>query len=688
MTREQILLLLFAALMSVAPYGFLPLRRRAFAVADVATWVALGGALASAAALGVHLAPSLLLAIMMAAKLAHLFLWCALVPADQVRWSPRIAAAFALAIFLIAGTEGLAWPVDGDEPYYVLMAESILHDRDLDLTNQYASLERSATRRLDLAPQLGDPVGAQGELYSRHEPLLPLLLVPGVAAFGLWGAMATIALLAALAVGSILALAEEQGVSRAAALRVWPLVAFAPPFLFYAVRIWPEAPAALCLGEAIRAAGKRKYARLAIWLLALSLLQLRFMAIAAVFALAIIIFERRTRKLALATAAIIAIPLLAAWFLVGNPLQMHSLSELAPAPLWKYARGGFGLLFDAQAGMLLQAPVWYAALVAAFVAALTKAFSVLRSPFSGANAVPSAQDEPLPRRTENGERRTNHFAIRAAAIAAVPYLILLLPREEWHGGWSPPLRYVVVFAPLIAVSAGRLLERSRAWLAPVAIWTALVAIHGAAFPWRLFHIASGESVLGAWLSVRFGSDFSRLLPSFIRPNGAAWAASILFVVAVGVAWGAAARSAALRQPARYLPDLRGWSILAAAAITLFFAAGLRPGSIVQFEDAHVDHREGFLDPELWTVARFRFTGGWRLGEGESLRFRMRPGRATLHLRAEHGGAFEIDGRPQTVPPTGAGFIEVPVEVEHERSTIHVLRGAMTFDRIESVASGK
>jgi hypothetical protein len=89
-----------------------------------------------------------------------------------------------------------------------------------------------------------------------------------------------------------------------------------------------------------------------------------------------------------------------------------------------------------------------------------------------------------------------------------------------------------------------------------------------------------------------------------------------------------------------------------------------------------------LDPELWTVARFRFIGGWRLGEGESLRFRMRPGRATLHARAEHGGVFEIDGERHAMPRTGAAFIEVPVDVKNERSTIRAITGAMTFDRIE------
>jgi hypothetical protein len=666
MTREAILLILFAALMSAAPYGFLPLRRRAFAISDIGTWVALGGSLASAAALGIHLPPSLALAIVLAVKLAHFFLWCALVPPEEVRGSPRAAALFAAAIFLIVGTETLAWPVDGDEPYFVMIAESLIGDRDVDLANQYGNPD-SVAKRPDLGSQPYDPVGPNGELYSRHEPFLAFLLIPGVALGGLWGAMATIALLGALATGSMLALAEESGMARRATLRLWPLIAFAPPFLFYAVRIWPEVPGALCLSEAMRAAAKRKYLRLALWLVALSLLQLRFMIVAVAFAMVVLIADRSARKIALALAAVVALPLLVAWLLVGNPLLVHRWSEIAPSALTEYPRGLFGLLLDAQGGMLFQAPIWFAAVVGAVIARFSP--------------VPTERKQRGAVGPVNGGGDFGSIAIRAGTLAAIPYLLLLIPRPEWHGGWSPPLRYLVVFTPLVAIAAGRLLERAHAWLAPAAIWTALLAVHGAAFPWRLFHIASGESVLGEWLSVRLGSDVSRLLPSFIRPNGAAWAAAILLIVLVST-WGAAARRTAPWPVDRPRPGLRTLSFLAAAALTLFLGAALRPGSVVHFEDAHVEHGQGLLDPELWTVARFRFTGGWRLGEGESMRFRMRPGPATIHVRAEHGGAFTIDGRRHEVPATGAGFVPVGARVDSERSEIRVLRGAMTFDRIE------
>ena len=52
------------------------------------------------------------------------------------------------------GSETLAWPVDGDEPYYVLVAESILGDGDLDLRNQYEATAGGTrvTGRRDLGP--------------------------------------------------------------------------------------------------------------------------------------------------------------------------------------------------------------------------------------------------------------------------------------------------------------------------------------------------------------------------------------------------------------------------------------------------------------------------------------------------------------------------------------------------------
>ncbi|HUP65987.1 MAG TPA: hypothetical protein VM557_11995, partial [Thermoanaerobaculia bacterium] len=550
--------------------------------------------------------------------------------------------ALTLAVFLLAGTAALDYPIDGDEAYYVLIAESLLLDRDADLANQYRNLEESVIGRMDLKPQPGDRRSAEGEERSRLEPFLSLLLVPGIAVAGLWGAMATIAIFGAFASCSIFQLLVESGVSRRIADRVWPLIAFGPPLLFYSMRIWPEAPAALCFSEAIRCAGKRRFGRMGLWLAALSLLKLRFVVIAIPFAVIVLWKEwkgrRGARVTTLAAGTLVAFVLAA--IAIGGPSALGRLGELAPRPLSGYLSGFFGLLLDAQAGLLFQAPLWFAGLLALI-----------------------------------GSRRMRG-AIAWAAAASIPYLILLIPRSEWHGGWSPPLRYLVVFAPLFAFAAARAFEEFRSWRVPLALGTIAVAIHGVAFPWRLFQIANGEAVMGERLSSIFGSDFSRLLPSAIRLNGAMILAAI--VLGVIVIWRLVRRRAAWRVSFRERGAIVAMSL--ALVISMAVAIGMRPGSVVHLEDAHVRHEGGDLAPHIWTVARFLHTGGWTLEAGESVRFRMRPGAAVIYASSGPGAEVEIGTRRVSIP-AGDGTAS-PVIIDDSDVRIRVVAGSVTLDRIE------
>jgi hypothetical protein len=86
---------------------------------------------------------------------------------------------------------------DGDEPYNLLIAHSLAYDGDADLTNNYAAGDWRHFMDRPLAPQPGDPVGPHGELYSRHNALLPLVLVPSYRLAGKTGAQVTMALLTA-----------------------------------------------------------------------------------------------------------------------------------------------------------------------------------------------------------------------------------------------------------------------------------------------------------------------------------------------------------------------------------------------------------------------------------------------------------------------------------------------------------
>src|SRR5213075_2559914 len=89
--------------------------------------------------------------------------------------------------------------------------------------------------------------------------------------------------------------------------------------------------------------------------------------------------------------------------------------------------------------------------------------------------------------------------------------------------------------PVLALGAAALYEQlrsARAWLAPIAIWTVGITVHGLARPWSLFHIANGENNIGEYLSTLYHSDFSRLFPSYIRPNFAAIVAPFALLVLI------------------------------------------------------------------------------------------------------------------------------------------------------------
>jgi len=223
--------------------------------------------------------PFLGLAAVGVAKLAVFSLFLA--NGESVRWTANRAAAIGLLVYALVVPAMLRVPIDGDEPYYLLLTESLVRDGDVDLSNQYQHLEKFAVGRPDLRPQVGDPIGPRGQQYSRHEPFLSLLLIPGYLAAGVPGAVATIVLFAALFLRSTMRFFEEEGIPERTSRAMFPFIAFGPPILFYATRIWAEVPAAFLFVEAIRGVRNRRPLKWIGALFFLTLLKLRFLLVAA-----------------------------------------------------------------------------------------------------------------------------------------------------------------------------------------------------------------------------------------------------------------------------------------------------------------------------------------------------------------------------------------------------------------------
>ncbi|HXH40625.1 MAG TPA: hypothetical protein VNN08_18480 [Thermoanaerobaculia bacterium] len=553
--------------------------------------------------------------------------------AGEVRWSANRAFVIAAIGYAVMIPLQLQTPIDGDEPYYLLMTESLVRDHDLDLANQYRGLAHSDTARPDLVPQPGDPRGPHGEQYSRHEPFLPILLMPGYALGGVPGAIAIIALFGALLMRSTVRFFEDEGISDSTTRALFPLIAFGPPVIFYATRIWPEVPAAFCFLEAVRGVRQRRPPRWIAATFGLVLLKIRFGLLAIVLLARVL----RTRRQAVIAGALVTVPLLVAWLISGNAMNTHSLRELMPSGPIFYWLGLFGLVLDGAAGLLFQAPLYALAVLA------------------------------LPR------WRAMPEGFRLGMSASLLYIVYLIPRSEWHGGWSPPLRYVVVLMPILALGAAALWDRAGAGVRSViTAWTVMLVIHGAAFPWRLFHLATGENFIGEALSTTWHSDFSRLMPSFIRPNLAAIVGSVALGVVLLV-------TVIVRGHERSF-NITVAPLLAALLLFAAFTYGRQPADRVEFEDVHVTHNGGELFPEEWTISRFLYQGGWIVHAGNQLSFLAKSGSSTVRYQSQTGATIELGARAFVMPPTGAGYGYARIAIPATgRAELRCLDGSANLD---------
>ncbi len=557
---------------------------------------------------------------------------------SHVRWSANRAAVFAAIVYALT-IAATSWKVDGDEPFYLLITESIVHDADLDLANQYREIQRTASGRTDLVPHADDPAGPRGERYSRYEPFLSLLMAPGYALGGLHGALAVIALFGVLLVRSTVRWMEDEGVPDASVRAVFPFFAFAPPVLFYATRIWPEVPAAFFFVEAIRGVRAQRPKRWLPALLGLGLLKLRFVLVA--FGLMVAGLRPRRSRLLIALG-VLALPLLAVWMLTGSATNVHRMSELIPMHPMNYVRGFCGLLADGMSGIAFQAPFYLFGLAA-----------LLRW-----------------KETPRG--------FRLGILASLLYVLFLLPRQESFSSYGPPLRYLVFLMPVLALGAATIWDRiPRGAVYLAAAWTIGLIVHGVAFPWRLFHEANGENAAGEWLSQLYHADFSRLFPSFIRMNDAAWIG--IAAVAIVLAWLA------------YSP----WRTESALPIALFalllgagFHFGRQPGTRVHFEDAHVTHDGGHLDPKPGTPNRSAYRGGWILEQGQSLTFLARAGTHHLQAITGLGATIELGGHAYRIDPSVRHRTILVTIPEDGPVTLRCLSGAVNLDRMELVLRAK
>jgi len=286
-------------------------------------------------------------------------------------------SAVAAGMLSLTASGAVLWSVHprlpgGDEPHYLIIAQSLLGDGDLRIENNHINGDHGSYWPGPLRPHFIQR-GMDGEIYSIHAPGVAVLVAPLFAVFGLRGAQATLMLLGAV-VGACLWLAGWFSTRQtSAAWFAWAAIGGSVTMLVQSVTIFPDGP-----GAAVVACASVVWLRLRrgesvspVWLLVTStalallpFLHTRFVVIAASLGAAFVweLWPGAARARRLVTFLAVPVAGAVAWF--GYFVLIYgSLDPMAPygasgeRSLWYIPGGVAGLFFDQQFGVLPYAPV-------------------------------------------------------------------------------------------------------------------------------------------------------------------------------------------------------------------------------------------------------------------------------------------------------------------------------------------
>ena len=398
--------------------------------------------------------------------LALLTLW--LLKRERVARMVRAVTVLALFLFPTLLVTTTWCDITGDEPHYLLMAHSILHDGDLDLANNYSNGDaRSFYGRGELEPQ-GLEHRVEGRRYSHH-PLGPVLLIlPGYALGGRFGSALVMALLAALTLGATLKVLKDNGTGPDTLLATAAAGLLSSPILLFSGLIFPEIPTALLLVLFLMARQARRDASMG--LAAGTLLWFHNRNVLLLIPLVLVYLwnnrSRLDRILRFGTGLALPLALLSIYFHqvygVWTPLGAHNEPFTSLFRLDRFFTGFFGLLLDQEAGL------WFHCFL--FAAVPAGMFLLLRT------------RDPL-----------RHYLV----VAVLFYFLSMSFYENL--GQTPAARFMVCLTPFLLLLIAPALESTRqrpGWAR--LLWVlggAGVAVNGAlaAVPWMRYNRLEGEN---------------------------------------------------------------------------------------------------------------------------------------------------------------------------------------------------
>jgi len=391
--------------------------------------------------------------------------------------SPARVGVVVFALLWSMSTHGKP-SSSGDEPYYLMVSQSLLVDHDLDLANNFAANQGSLVGADDLEPGAHAKPTRSGALWSTHDIGLSVLILPAYAigssiaqripedtlagfrmSRGRFAYSVVSLFFSALTACAATLFAAALGFN---APRIWAAgvtlaVVLSPPILSHGFLVFPEIPALLVTCAVV-------------WIATMPSARLRFGTVFTVVALlgvtpwihrkfsffvvglAFVLWRQRREWLmtlsrgrwAALTAAFIAPQLalhvvtLVAWGRLGGPQMLGAL----PFGVAGFGIGAMGLLLDRSRGLLGYGPIYLLVPIIWTVA---------------------------------GRRYLDWL---------VPVACLFIPMAAfvtWDGGYSPAARFLVPLMPVLALPSLATLEQR--WIRWAALGPLLLQLFLSGYSW-------------------------------------------------------------------------------------------------------------------------------------------------------------------------------------------------------------
>ena len=406
--------------------------------------------------------------------------------------------------------------IQGDEPHYLLMAHSLVHDGDLNLYNEYSEKVYQDFHPDILEPKPSDFV-APGQIYSRGlGATFSTIFTPFYALFGYHGAHIFTILCAALLISQLYQLVSTSCSNPTTVLISVILIASTCPVLIYSSLIYPDILAALLIVIGLRILKIPQLSRTGrsvptlIIIVATVLLFTKFRYFIPVLLLLVPVFFRELKKrynwaVFLTTVTILGVLYFVFdRFILSGDLFLNRFGDLTRIsfylPTIQDLRVLPGLLLDQESGLFVLSPVYLLVFAGVFL--------------------------------YRGKKDSLYwFSILGAPLTALS----LLGHFAWHSLPTPPLRYLLPLLPPTAIFMAHSLHewknRSIVYRFLAVVCISVSWLHAWLITlqpdWQI-NLATGTAAIFQDLARVLKSPIPILFPSVIRPNIALIPWSIFF----------------------------------------------------------------------------------------------------------------------------------------------------------------